>query len=210
MKRHHEGDVAQEVAGFDDAGGALPTKRPRSSPQLPLPPPPPPTAAAAAAAPTGGGPITVWQPSPFAVAKASSSSANGVEDVEGDPMEAEEEGDEGFCPLLGRRRSASLPPLATVAPGFLSPRPFFATTPLPLPLPLPPTPVPQVDDNSMAIVLYRPSAAEVAQRRLASASPIEEEKERRRKKRAVQSNGGGFERIEEEGEEEGDTEAMMN
>ena len=225
MKRHHEvaGDVAQEVGGFAEAAAddaIMPaTKRPRSSP-----------AAAAAAPAATGGPITVWQPSPFALAaKASTSSgANGEGGGEEDPMEADENEGRSSCPLLGRRRLAT-------AKEFLSPPPFFATPPLArLPLPLPPTPpVPQQNDSrsssssnsSMAIVLYQPSAADAAARRrrqLASSSSasavsgpsIEAEKERRRRKRAAAESNGGFERIEEEEEEEeeeeGEPEAMTN
>ena len=227
MKRHHEvaGDVAQEVGGFAEAAAddaIMPaTKRPRSSP-----------AAAAAAPAATGGPITVWQPSPFALAAkdSTSSGANGEGGGEEDPMEADENEGRSSCPLLGRRRLAT-------AKEFLSPPPFFATPPLArLPLPLPPTPpVPQQNESrsssssnsSMAIVLYQPSAADAAARRrrphdvagdaharrrrqLASSSSasavsgpsIEAEKERRRRKRAAAESNGGFERIEEEEEEE--------
>ena len=219
MKRHHAGDggVAQEVAEeeFADAAMSPPsTKRPRSSPQLLLPPPAAPAAAPAATG--GGGPITVWKPSPFALAKAT--------DGEEDPMEAEQEN--GLCPLLGRRRSASLPPTLATAAGFLSPPPpppFFATPRAPLPLPMPPispvSPPHHLSDNSMAIVLYQPPLAE---RRLknpcsppvsASFSSVEAEKDRRRRRRAAaeeeEESNGAFERIEEE-EEEGEAEAMMN
>lgn len=213
MKRHHE-EYNGDVAAFDEVANAdaTPSKRHRSSPLLPSPPP------AAAAASGGAGPITVWQPSPFV-----KPSANG--DDEADPMEAEE----GICPLLGRRRSASLPPLATKAELLSLPSSFArgAATPLappPLPMPPPSPPFPPLNDNnndssSMAIVLYH-SPVEVT--RLlreestlappppslsAPATASEVEKERRRRKRAE-----GFERIdEEEGEGEGEGgEAIMN
>lgn len=158
MKRHHEeednGAAFREADNADaDAVTTTPSKRPRSSPAPPLPLPP---------AATGGGALTVWQPSPFVLAKPST---NGNGDEGGDPMEAEEN---SICPLLGRRRSASLPPLSTTA-DFLSPQPGFfargAATPLappPLPMPPPTPPASPSTDNSMAIVLYQPSSMEVA------------------------------------------------
>jgi len=137
-------------------------------------------------------------------------------------MTAAEEEQEGICPLLGRRRSASLPPLVTTTATstFLLPRgaatplpppplPMMATTPAPLLLPLS-IPAPALSE-SMAIVPYQPPLFDAqrlrAEGNLASAAAqlVSEEKERRRKRRMEREmnqgrNAEGFERISEEGD----------